>query len=126
MVVKERSIDTLFDKILKVKRSNLSVSDNPSDLSIYSLDDSLSTNLLFLDCDGNTLAKAMFGISPSNYYSNFYKTPDHSGIYKTDTNILTFVTTNPRFWGEVPKADETPNSVGPPTIDVPSDSLKSL
>ena len=123
MVVKQTSIDKLFDTVLKVKRSTLSISDNPEDLSIYSLSDSLGSNILFLDYDGNTLAKAMFGISPSNYYSNFYKDPDKPSVYQTNSNILTFVTTNPRFWGEVPKPPEVPEN---PSIDTPVDSIKSL
>ena len=125
LVVKQRSIDTLFDKILKVKRSKMSLSDNPGDLSIYSLDESQRTDVIFLDKDGDTLAKASFGISPSNYYSNYYKHPDQSIVYKTDSNILTFITTNPRYWGEKPTI-ETPDSTKLPAIDIPSDSLNSL
>ena len=67
LTIKQRSIDTLFDKILKVKRSSMSISDNPQDLSIYSLNDSECTDVVFLDKNGDTLGKASFGISASNY-----------------------------------------------------------
>ncbi len=125
LIIKQRSIDTLFDKILKVKRSSMSISDNPQDLSIYSLDDSERTDIVFLDKNGDTLGKASFGISASNYYSNYYKHPEQLSIYKTDSNILTFITTNPKYWGEVPKPEEA-NPAELPAIDIPSDSLNSL
>ena len=125
LIIKQRSIDTLFDKILKVKRSMMAVSDNPKDLSIYSLDDDECTNIVFLDEDGNTLSKATFGIWASNYYSNYYRHPDELGVYKTDSNILTYITTNPMYWGEKPKA-ETIDSDKLPAIDIPVDSLNSL
>tara|TARA_B100001750_G_scaffold247637_1_gene274111 strand:+ start:1702 stop:2295 length:594 start_codon:yes stop_codon:yes gene_type:complete len=125
LTIKQRSIDTLFDKILKVKRSIMAVSDNPKDLSIYSLDDDECTNIVFLDEDGNTLSKATFGIWASNYYSNYYRHPDALGVYKTDSNILTYITTNPMYWGEKPKA-ETIDSEELPAIDIPADSLNSL
>jgi len=125
LIIKQRSIDTLFDKILKAKRSMMAVSDNPKDLSIYSLDDDECINIVFLDENGNTLSKATFGIWTSNYYSNYYRHPDESGVYKTDSNILTYITTNPMYWGEKPKA-ETIDSDKLPAIDIPADSLNSL
>lgn len=125
LIIKQRSIDTLFDKILKAKRSIMAVSDNPKDLSIYSLDDDECINIVFLDENGNTLSKATFGIWTSNYYSNYYRHPDESGVYKTDSNILTYITTNPMYWGEKPKA-ETIDSDKLPAIDIPADSLNSL
>ena len=76
---------------------------------------------------------AVLGITPQvlteclyYYYSNYYKHPDQSSVYKTSSNILTFITTNPKYWGEVPKLEEPVPPSELPAIDIPSDSLNSL
>tara|TARA_Y100000588_G_scaffold392905_1_gene506653 strand:- start:1025 stop:1594 length:570 start_codon:yes stop_codon:yes gene_type:complete len=116
LVIKQSSIDKLFNETLLVKINTLPVSRNPQDLSIYSLDSTLAVNLILLDSQGATLSNSQFGISPSNYYSNFYKDFDQTKVYKTNSNILTYLTTNIRYWGEAPKQD-IPDS----TVSAPSD-----
>ena len=103
--IKQNSIDTFFDKTINVKRSSLSISDNSKDLSIYSLDDSSSVQLIVLNNTGDTLGKGIFGINKTNYFSNYYKEFENNKIYKTDSNILSFLTVNLRYWGEEPKMD---------------------
>ena len=107
--IKQNSIDTFFDKTINVKRSNFSISDNPKDLSIYSLDDSSSVQLIVLNKSGDTLGKGIFGINKTNYFSNYYKGFEDDQIYKTDSNILSYLTVNSRYWGEAPKI-EVPDS----------------
>ena len=80
--IKQNSIDTFFDKTINVKRSNFSISDNPKDLSIYSLDDSSSVQLIVLNKSGDTLGKGIFGINKTNYFSNYYKGFEDDQIYK--------------------------------------------
>ena len=106
----------MFSETLEVKISTLAVSTNPKDLSIYSLDSKLGVNLILLDAQGETLSSSIFGISPSNYYSNFYRDFDSQTVYKTDSNILTYLTTSLKYWGEATKED-IPDS----TTSIPSD-----
>ena len=103
--VKQNSIDKFFDTTVNVKRSSISISENAKDLSIYSLDDSSSVQLIVLNATGDTLGKGIFGINKNNYLSNYYKSFENNKIYKTDSNILSFLTVNSRYWGESPKAD---------------------
>ena len=103
--VKQNSIDKFFDTTVNVKRSSISISENAKDLSIYSLDDSSSVQLIVLNATGDTLGKGIFGINKNNYLSNYYKSFENNKIYKTDSNILSFLTVNSRYWGETPKTD---------------------
>ena len=105
LIIKQKSIDTFFNQSLKVQINSLPTSNNPKDLSIYSLNDTLGVNLILLDKDGNTLSNGVFGISPSNYNSNYYRDYNNQIIYKTNTNILNYLTTNPKYWGENPPQD---------------------
>ena len=116
LVIKQSSIDKLFNETLLVKINTLPVSNKPKDLSIYSLDSTLGINLILLDAKGQSLSNSIFGISPSNYYSNFYRDFDSQTVYKTDSNILTYLTTSLKYWGEAAKED-IPDS----TISTPSD-----
>tara|TARA_Y100001970_G_scaffold280248_1_gene388911 strand:- start:1027 stop:1596 length:570 start_codon:yes stop_codon:yes gene_type:complete len=116
LIIKNSSIDKLFDETLIVKMNKLPVSSTPKDLSIYSLDSTRAINLILSDINGNTLSDAMFGISPSNYYSNFYKNSDEEAVYKTNSNIMTYLTTNLKYWGEIPQ-EVIPDS----TVITPSD-----
>ena len=93
LVVKNQSIDTFFDKSLMVQINSIPISNNPKDLSIYSLDDSLGVNLILIDSDGNTLSNSVFGISPSNYYSSFYRDHDNQIVYKTNSSGSVLVET---------------------------------
>mgnify|MGYP001243526850 CR=1 FL=1 len=116
LVIKLSAIDKLFNETLNVEINMLPVSNNPKDLSIYSLDSKLGINLILLDIDGKTLSNSMFGIASSNYHSSFYKDFDNSVIYKTNSNVITFLTPNLKYWGETP-SQNIPDS----TISVPSD-----
>jgi len=116
LVIKQSSIDKFFDETLKVKINMLPISKNPKDLSIYSLDNESGINLILWDKDEKVLSNSIFGIAPSNYYSNFYKDFDKLIIYKTNANIITFLTTNLNYWGEIP-SQEIPDS----TLSSPSD-----
>jgi len=102
LTIKTQSIDKFFSETMKVKRSSMSISEKPKDLKIYSLDDSSAVVLIVYDKSGNTLGKGMFGINVKNYFSNYYKDFENNKIYKTDLNILSFLTVNSRYWGEVP------------------------
>ena len=82
LVIKQSSIDKLFSETLAVKIKTFPESTDPQDLSIYSLDSTLGVNLILLDAKGETLSNSIFGISPSNYYSNFYKN------FRSETNVI--------------------------------------
>jgi len=116
LVIKQTAIDKLFSETLLVKVNSLSVSTNPEDLTIYSLDSVRGVKLILLDSDGETLSNSIFGISSSNYYSNFYKDIDNQSVYKTNSNIINYLTTSVQYWGESPKED-IPDS----TASIPSD-----
>ena len=117
LVIKSQSLDNFFEKTLEVKINSISISNNPKDLSIYSLDDSLGVNLILLDKSGNTLVNSIFGISSSNYYSSFYRDYNSEVVYKTNSNIINYLTTNPNYWGEKPTQDI------PDSTKVPATSL---
>ena len=116
LVIKQSSIDKLFSETLAVKIKTFPESSNPKDLSVYSLDSTLGVNLILLDTKGETLSNSIFGISPSNYSLNFYKDFNGQAVYKTNSNILTYLTTSLRYWGEAPTED-IPDS----TLSAPSD-----
>ena len=116
LVIKETAVDKLFNETLTVKINALAVSKHTNDLSIYSLDSIRGVNLILLDSQGETLSNVVFGISPSNYRSNFYREFDSHAVYETSRNILTYLTASPKYWGQAPKA-EPPDS----TSSTPSD-----
>jgi len=102
LVIKSSSIDKLFNEILKVKINSLELSKNANNLSVYSLDSTKGVNLILLDESGSTLSNVVFGISTSNYSSNFFRKFDSKVVYTTNTNVSNFLTTSPKYWGEPP------------------------
>ena len=118
--LKQQSIDKFFNETINVKRSSNSISDNPKDLKVYALDDSSAVVLIVYDKSGGTLGKGIFGINKRNYFSNYYKGFENNKIYKTDLNILSFLTVNLKYWGEVPTVD-LPDST---QIELPLPSTK--
>ena len=115
LVIKETAIDKFFNETLLVKINTLSVSTNPEDLTIYSLDSTRGIKLILLDSEGEALSNSIFGISPSNYYSNFYKDADSQSVYKTNSNIINYLTTSVQYWGESPKQDVPDSTVSSPS-----------
>ena len=117
--IKTQSIDKFFSETMQVKRSSISISDNPKDLKTYSLDDSSAVVLIVYDKSGNTLGKGMFGINIKNYFSNYYKDFEDNKIYKTDSNILSFLTLNLKYWGEIPVSSASDST----NIELPLNSI---
>ena len=113
--VKSRSMDNLFDKVLKVNRGTI-ISENPEKYDKYSVDDSTGTHLAVIDSKGETVGYYVFG--RSNYSRSYVRVGSNPKVYLADQNVTYMLQTRPTYWGEKPK-DEVPL---PPPIDIPADT----
>ena len=59
--VKSRSMDNLFDKVLKVNRGTI-ISENPEKYGKYSVDDSTGTHLAVINSKGETVGYMSSGV----------------------------------------------------------------
>ena len=116
LVTKPRSIENLFDKILKVNRGTI-ISENPNNYGKYSLDDSTGTHLAVINSKGKTVGYYVFGRSKSDYSRSYVRVFNDPKVYLADQNVLYMLSTQATYWGEKPK-DEIPL----PPVDIPADS----
>ena len=115
--IKSRSMDNLFDKVLKVNRGTI-ISENPEKYGNYSVDDSIGTHLAVIDSKGETVGYYVFGRSKSDYSRSYVRVGSNPKVYLADQNVTYMLQTRPTYWGEKPK-DEVPL---PPPIDIPADT----
>ena len=115
--IKSRSMDNLFDKVLKVNRGTI-ISENPEKYGNYSVDDSIGTHLAVIDSKGETVGYYVFGRSKSDYSRSYVRVGSDPKVYLADQNVTYMLQTRPTYWGEKPK-DEVPL---PPPIDIPADT----
>ena len=113
--VKSRSMDNLFDKVLKVNRGTI-ISENPEKYGKYSVDDSTGTHLAVINSKGETIGYYVFGRSKSDYSRSYVRVGSNPKVYLTDQNVTYMLQTRPTYWGEKPKEE-----VLPPTY-IPSDT----
>ena len=117
LVAKSRSIDNLFNKVLKVNRGTI-ISENPNKYNKYSLDDSIGIHLALINSKGETVGYYVFGRSKSDYSRSYVRVSDDPNVYLADQNVIYMLSTKETYWGEKPKEEET---TLPPLI-FPADS----
>ena len=119
LVTKSRSIENLFDKVLKTKRGTI-ISENPDKYDTYSLDDSLGTHLAVINSKGETVGYYVFGRSKSDYSRSYVRVGDDPKVYLADQNVIYMLSTRETYWGETQK-EEIPT----PPIDIPADTTSN-
>ena len=119
LITKVRSIENLFDKVLKVNQGTI-ISENPDNYGKYSLDDSTGTHLAVINSKGETVGYYIFGRSKSDYSRSYVRVGDDPKVYLADQNVLYMLSTKETYWGEKPKEE-----VLPPPADIPADSTSN-
>ena len=100
--IKSRSMDNLFDKVLKVNKGTI-ISENPEKYNKYSVDDSTGTHLAVIDSRGETVGYYVFGRSKSDYSRSYIRVGDDPNVYLTDQSVNYMLSTRETYWGEKPK-----------------------
>ena len=118
LVTKPRSIENLFNKVLKVNRGTI-ISENPDNYKKYSLDDSTGTHLAVINTQGDAISYYIFGRSKSDYSRSYVRVDDDPKVYLTDKNVLYMLSTKETYWGEKPKEEV----ISPPPADIPVDTI---
>ena len=119
LVIKPRSIENLFDKVLNVNRGTI-ISENPEKYGKYSVDDSTGTHLAVINSEGKTVGYYVFGRSKSDYSRSYIRIGDDPKVYLVDQNVTYMLSTRETYWGEKPK-EETP----PQPVDIPVDTTNN-
>ena len=120
LVTKPRSIENLFDKVLKVNRETI-ISENPDKYGKYSVDDSTGTHLAFINSKGETVGYYVFGRSKSDYSRSYIRVGNDPNVYLADQNVTYMLSTKSTYWGEKPKEEVT----SPPQVDIPADTTNN-
>ena len=102
--VKSRSMDNLFDKVLKVNRGTI-ISESPEKYDKYSVDDSTGTHLAVINSKGETVGYYVFGRSKSDYSRSYIRIGDDPKVYLADQNVTYMLSTRETYWGEKPKEE---------------------
>ena len=116
LVIKSRSIDNLFDKVLKVNRGTI-ISENPERYHKYSVDDSSGIHLAVINAKGETVGYYVFGRSKSDYSRSYVRVGNDPKVYLADQNVTYMLATRATYWGEKPKEEEP---VPPPPLPNPA------
>ena len=115
LVTKPRSIENLFDKVLKANRGTI-ISENPEKYGKYSVDDSTGIHLAIINSKGKTVGYYIFGRSKSDYSRSYIRVGDDPNVYLADQNVTYMLSTRATYWGEKPKEE-----VPPPPVEIPLD-----
>lgn len=105
LVIKENSIENLFEKVLKTKKGTV-LSINPDKYTKYSVDDSSGTHLILYDPFDDEIGHFIFGSSKSDYSRNNVRIKGDESVYQTDQNVVWIINTRPDYWGQKPKPPE--------------------
>ena len=106
LIVKENSIDSFFNSVLKVKRTSM-VSKNKNNWDKFNVGDSTGTQLVLSDQNKKLLGKIIVGSSKSEWSLSNVRFNNEIEVYQTNENISWQLNTYPTYWGEVPKVDTT-------------------
>ena len=117
--IKSRSMDNLFDKVLKVNRGTI-ISENPEKYDKYSVDDSTGTHLAIVDSKGETVGYYVFGRSKSDYSRSYIRIGDDPNVYLSDQNVTYMLSTRETYWGQKPKVEV------PPPPPIPADTSSAI
>ncbi len=113
--IKSRSMDNLFDKVLKVNRGTI-ISENPEKYGKYFVDDSTGTHLAVINSKSETVGYYVFGRSKSDYSRSYVRVGSDPKVYLADQNVTYMLQTQPTYWGEKPKEEVLPPA------DIPTDT----
>ena len=108
LVVKENTMNSFFNNVLKVRRNSL-VSKNRNNWDKFNVGDSTGTHLVLKDHNGEHLSKITVGSSNAEWSSSNIRVGDEIDVYQTNENISWQLNTSPTYWGEVPEP-ATPDS----------------
>jgi len=108
LVVKENTMNSFFNNVLKVKRNSL-VSKNRNNWDKFNVGDSTGTHLVLKDHNGEHLSKITVGSSNAEWSSSNIRVGNEIDVYQTNENISWQLNTSPTYWGEVPEP-ATPDS----------------
>ena len=117
--VKSRSMDNLFDKVLKVNKGTI-ISENPEKYNKYSVDDSTGTHLAVINSRGETVGYYVFGRSKSDYSRSYIRVGGDPKVYLADQNVTYMLATRETYWGEKPKEE-----IPPPPVPADTSSAKA-
>ena len=119
LVIKPRSIENLFDKVLKANRQTI-ISESPEKYGKYSVDDSTGTHLAVINSEGKTVGYYVFGRSKSDYSRSYIRIGNNPKVYLVDQNVTYMLSTREAYWGEKPIEE------GPPKpVDIPVDTTNN-
>ena len=107
LVVKTRSMENLFDNILKLNRGTI-ISENPEKYGTYSVDDSTGIHLIITDANDETIEYYVFGRSKSDYSHCYIRIGSDPKVYLADQNVIHMLSTRDSYWGEKPKDEILP------------------
>jgi len=124
LVSKVRSIENLFDKVLKINRGTI-ISENPEKYGKYSVDDSTGTHLAVINSKGETVGYYIFGRSKSDYSRSYVRINDDPNVYLADENVIYMLSTRETYWGEKPKED-IPSLPAESPLDTSTNTLDTL
>ena len=119
LVIKPRSIENLFDKVLIANRGTI-ISENSEKYGKYSVDDSTGTHLAVINSEGKTVGYYVFGRSKSDYSRSYIRIGDDPKVYLVDQNVTYMLSTRETYWGEKPKEE-----VSPQPVDIPVDTTNN-
>ena len=117
--IKTRSMDNMFDKILKVNKGTV-ISENPDKYSKYSIDDSAGTHLAVIDEKGETIAYYIFGRSKTDYSRSYIRISEDPKVYLADQSVTYMLSTQETYWGEKPKEEISP----PPAVEIDTSNIQ--
>jgi len=112
LIIKERSLESFFDRVLTVNRETL-ISENPEKYDKFSISDSLGIHLALIGSQNETIAYYVFGRSSTDYSRSYVRIGNNPNVYLTDQNVTYMLTTEETYWGEMPKE----NIDSPPVIE---------
>ena len=95
----ENQIKNIFSKVLKVKTSNLPISESKSSFNTYKVTNSQGTWIKFIDENKNVLDEAIIGKSSSSKTTPVRR-PDKAKIFKLEDNLNYIITANTDDWRE--------------------------
>jgi DNA-directed RNA polymerase beta' subunit len=101
LIIKDKQIDKLFNKILTVEQEML-ISSKSKKWEKFGVDDSLGRHIQVFNEENQELLHYIFGNSTSDFQHNYVREVNSSDIYRTNNNIFFLLNTDATYWGKIP------------------------
>jgi DNA-directed RNA polymerase beta' subunit len=101
LIIKDKQIDKLFNKILTVEQEML-ISSKSEKWEKFGVDDSLGRHIQVFNEENQELLHYIFGNSGSDFQHNYVREVNSSDIYRTNNNIFFLLNTDATYWGKIP------------------------